>query len=271
MHVVLRAFGIASVLCVAAPIFALSAEKTAAPAADATSPPPATAATIDPDAMKALDKMGVALRSHKTFVVKSNYSSEDVLSTGQKLQYSGTAEIQARRPDHFVMSISSDTKSRNIYFDGKALTIVAPVQGYYASFDAPGTIIQVVDKAQEKYGMELPLADLFSWGVDPSLTKRIQTAMLVRAEHVDGQLCNHYAFRQQKVDWQVWIAADTSLPCKLVITNKTDPTMPQYTSVMSWSFPDRINDSVFAFAPTASDHKIVMATLAGAASPGAKQ
>ena len=231
-----------------------------------------SASQIDPDAMAALDKMGAELRSHNNFDMKADITHEDVLGSGQKLQYAGTVEVEARRPDRFKISAVSDLRDREIYYDGKAVTVFSPRLGYYASFDAPPTIAQTLKVATDKYGVELPLADLFTWGTDPSLVARVKSAFLVRPEHINGQLCNHYAFRQEKVDWQIWIRQDgPALPCKLVITNRVDASLPQYTSEMHWSFPTTMADGTFTFAPPANAHKIVMATLmSGDTKKGAK-
>src|SRR5580698_6327319 len=200
-----------------------------------------SASQVDPDAMAALDKMGAELRSHNNFDMKADITHEDVLGDGEKLQYAGTVEVEARRPDRFKMSVVSDLRDREIYYDGKTVTVFSPRLGYYASVAAPPTIAQTLKVATDKYGIELPLADLFTWGTDPSLAARVKSAFLVRPEHINGQLCNHYAFRQEKVDWQIWIQQDgPALPCKLVITNRIDSSAPQYTSEMHWSFPTTI-------------------------------
>jgi hypothetical protein len=90
----------------------------------------------------------------------------------------------------------------------------------------------------------------------------VKSGFFVRDEHVGGQVCNHYAFRNEHVDWQIWIAKDgPALPCKLVITSRDDPAMPQYSAVLHWSFPGSIADSVFAFAPPPSAKKIMIATV----------
>jgi hypothetical protein len=247
-------------LTVATPHIAAAASATATPTSG-----------IDPDAMAALDKMGAELRSHNNFDMKADITHEDVLGDGEKLQYAGTVEVEARRPDRFKMSVVSDLRDREIYYDGKTVTVFSPRLGYYASIDAPPTIAQTLKLATEKYGIELPLADLFTWGTDPSLAARVKSAFLVRPEHINGQLCNHYAFRQEKVDWQIWIQQDgPALPCKLVITNRIDASAPQYTSEMHWSFPTTIADDTFTFAPPANTHKIVMATLVAANAKGAK-
>jgi len=227
---------------------------------------------VDADAIVALDRMGAALRSHKSFVVRSEVTNEDVLEDGQKLQYSGTVQIQAQRPDRFRISIMSDTKNRELYYDGKSLTVFSPRLGLYASFPAPSTIAQTIDKASKEFDIEFPLADLFTWGQDPALKARIKSAFLVRSEHVGNLVCNHYAFRQERVDWQIWIAQDASaLPCKIVITDKADPSMPQYTAVMHWSFPTTIAENVFFFAPPAGSHRIAIARADETSTGGTKQ
>ena len=258
------ASAIVLVLAMAGPYFAVAASDTAAPAA-------APASGIDPDAMAALDKMGAELRSHTNFDMKADITNEDVLNDGQKLQYAGTVEVEARRPDRFKLSLVSDLRDREIFYDGKTVTVFSPRLGYYASFDAPPTIAQTLRVATEKYGVELPLADLFTWGTDKSLEARVKSAFFVRPEHINGQLCNHYAFRQEKVDWQIWIQQNgPALPCKLVITNRVDASAPQYTSEMHWTFPTTIADDTFSFAPPANARKIVMATLIPSDVKGAK-
>lgn len=221
-----------------------------------------SASEVDADAVAALDKMGAELRSHNVFVLKADVTNEDVLESGQKLQYAGTLEVQARKPDRFKFSAKSDLRERDIYYDGKAVTIHSPRLKYYASFDAPPTIRETVEKARADYDVELPLADLFTWGTDKSNASKLTSAFLVRPETIGGKTCNHYALRQSNVDWQIWIAADgPALPCKIVITKTSDPSQPQYSAVLNWSFPNSIDEKVFSFAAPSGAKKIVVAKV----------
>ena len=218
----------------------------------------AKSSQIDPDALSALERMGAELRSHKLFSVKADVTTEDVLNSGQKLQYSGTLELLARRPDRFKITAVSDQRARQIFYNGSSVTVFSPRLGYYGSFHAPPTIYETVEKANADYGIELPLADLFTWGTDKSDIAEIRSAFLVDNEHIGSQTCNHYAFRQKHIDWEVWIQRDGApLPCKLVITNRDDPSMPQYSARLRWSFPTSIADSAFTFVPSPTAHEIV--------------
>ena len=242
-----------------------------APVPSAPNPPaPAASPSVAPDALAALERMGAALRSKNVFTMKADVTKEEVLGSGEKLQFASTLDISARRPDRFRISNVSDVQDRQIYYDGKSLTVYAPKLGVYGTVAAPATIAQTINVAGDRYDIETPLADLFTWGTNNSAAAQLTSGFLVRLEHIDGRACNHYAFRQPDVDWQIWIAADeTALPCKLIITNTDDDSRPQYTAVMNWSFPPAIADNVFTFAPPASANKIVIVDRAARQASGA--
>ena len=59
--------------------------------------------------------------------------------------------------------------------------------------------------AEQKYDLDFPLADLFYWGTDKADLEDIKSSTYVGPSWVGGAACDHYAFRQQGVDWQLWI------------------------------------------------------------------
>ncbi|WP_029917195.1 DUF2092 domain-containing protein [Caulobacter sp. UNC358MFTsu5.1] len=233
-------------------------------AAQAQTKPAPAAAKPDPDALAALNKMGEALRALNAFTLTADVTTEQVLDSGQKLQYGGDLKIEALRPSGFKIHMDFDHKEREIYYDGKSVTLFAPKVGYYASVPAPPTIAATVATISDKYGVEIPLADLFQLGVDPALTARIQSGFDVGPEKVGGVACEHYAFRQAAADWQVWIRSDgPALPCKMVITTTQDQAQPQYTAVMTWD--DKAPaQAAYTFNPPANAHRITVADLSAA-------
>ena len=220
--------------------------------------------TPDADALAALDKMGVALRNLKFVSIKGDVTTEQVLVSGQKIQFAGTLDISAIRPDRLKMVIKSDHQERVIYYDGKAVTVFAPARGYYASAPAPATIGEALKTAKTKYDFELPLADLFLWGTDPTLTTRVRSGFDAGPETIKGAAVEHYVFRQENVDWQVWINGE-GLPLKLVITSTDDPSQPQYSSVLTWNTDVPPTADSFAFVPPAGAHRIALAQASGGA------
>lgn len=225
----------------------------------------AAADSRDPAAMAALEHMGESLRAHADVNVHADVTMEDVLIDGQKIQYGGTVDIVAHRPTQLKMVLKIGSAERQLYYDGSTMTLYSPNLKYYAQAAAPATIGEALAAAQNDYGIEIPLADLFTWGQDPSLAERVTSALAVGPETVGGQTCDHYAMRQEGVDWQVWIReGDDALPCKLVITSTHDSSMPQVTSVYTWGDPTSGDSDAFTFKAPEGSQRIALRELKSA-------
>jgi hypothetical protein len=211
---------------------------------------------IDPDAMAALHKMGAFLRDQQKFSVRSAMTTDDLLASGQKVQFAGSVELMVRRPDRLRADLKSDRKDQRFYYDGKTFTMFGERMGYYASFDAPPTLAEL-KSVLEKRGIDLPLADLFYWGTDQDKSNEITAATVVGTSTVEGTACDHYAFRQKDVDWELWVEqGQQPLPRKVVITTTTEKTRPQHSMVLTWDLSPQLGDDLFAFVPPPQAHKI---------------
>jgi hypothetical protein len=223
---------------------------------------PDTTEKIDQDAMDALNKMGAYLRSLKAFQVTAEVTTEEVLPDGQKIQFGSLAELIAEKPNHLRVDVNSDREHRVFFFDGKTFTLYAPRPMFYATLNAPPTIAEMANQLEDKYGINLPFVDLFRWGTPESGAEDITAATDFGASQVDGVTCEHYAFRQAGLDWQVWIQqGDYPLPRKLVLTTLTDEARPQHESRYTWNLAPSMNAATFAFVPTKDAKKIALAEL----------
>ncbi len=229
---------------------------------DATRLGTATGGEREPEAIAALEKMGAFLRTLTTFAVEGVGSTEEALTTGQKVQYPGTIDLLATRPNRLRANMYSTRKRREYYYDGKTFTVFAPRQGFYATIAAPPTIKELLDTAQERLGLVLPLSDLFELGIDPALTARITSGFFVSTDVVGDEVCNHYAFRQPGVDWQIWIRdGDQPLPCKWVITG-TDVADPlDYEMEFTWDLTPEVPADAFTFVPPDGADRITLASI----------
>jgi hypothetical protein len=227
---------------------------TAAPAS--AKPGPAKPA-VDPDAISALQKMGEVLRNQQNFSVQARTTTDDVLPSGQKVQYGGTVDVKVRRPDRLRMDIAGDRRNERIFYDGTTFTIFGERNGFYATFDAPKTLGELKDVIEKKYVIDLPLADLFYWGTDADKTSAITGAARVGAANVDGFVCDHFAFRQKDVDWEIWIEqGGRPLPRKVVITTTAERSKPQHSMILNWDLGAKFDDQLFTFVPPANAHQI---------------
>ena len=102
--------------------------------------------------------------------------------------------------------------------------------------------------------------DHFNWGSTDEAPKKITAAVAVGPSAVDGVTCEHYAFRQEGVDWQIWIQlGDFPLPHKLVITTLDDEARPQHTDTLTWNLAPSFNNEAFVFDPPQDAKRIVFA------------
>jgi hypothetical protein len=237
-------------------------------------PTPAPAAApasqaIEPDAVAALNRMGAYLRSLAHFSVRTDTTTDEVTDDGVKLQFGGTVTIQMQRPNRLRIDVSSDRKQRQIIYDGKSLTVFGPRNGYYATVEAPPTIRELLEAAEQKYDLNLPLTDLFRWGADDSSLAAVKEAAVIGPSRIGNVLCDHVVVRQDEVDWQVWIErGKTPLPRKLVITTTSEPAQPQFAAVMQWNVAPNFDAATFRFVPPKSAHRIPLKSAD--ATPAAK-
>ena len=228
-------------------------------------PAPATAApvrSVDPAAAKALSDMSAYLQSLSSFELTSRASLDLVTRDDEKIQMDGVGTYRVRKPNAFVIDIASDDWNRRYIYNGREFTLYAPKLGYFATWPAPATIRDTITDVETRFGISLPLDDLFRWS-EPggARAELLESGYLVGVETIDGVKTNHYAFRENKIDWQVWIQQGAQpLPRKLVIVDRTDPAHPAYVARLTWTLNPPLTDADFAFRPPA-DAKRIRITL----------
>jgi hypothetical protein len=205
---------------------------------------------VDPASIKALKDLGAHLQTLKRFSVLNLLTGERVLADGQKLQHAATAAMDVERPNKLRVVMVNARSERELIYDGKTVTLWTPAQKYYSSVPFTDTIGELTNRLEEKFAVEIPLTDLFVWGTPAASFDKIESAMNAGQDFVGKDLCDHYAFRQGKIDWQIWITVGSKpLPRKLVITNRADEASPQSVSLIEWNLKPTFTNSVFKFTP----------------------
>ena len=233
----------------------------AAPAANAqtatTTAPPQPANPVDPASIQALKDMGAYLQTLKRFGVSTEVTGERVLADGQKLQHTATADLDVERPSRIRALMRSARSQRELIYDGATVVLYTPAQKFYSTVEFSGTIGELIGRLEEKYGVQIPLSDLFVWGTPAAPLDKIDSAMNAGQDFIDDDLCDHYAFRQGQIDWQVWITTGGKpLPRKVVVTYRGDEARPQSVSLIDWNLKPTFKDSVFKFKPPKGAKKI---------------
>ena len=115
-------------------------------------------------------------------------------------------------------------------FDGKTLTVLGKNLNKYAQIDSAGSIDQLVARLRNELGMAIPGADIMLSNAYDELMADVLEAEHIGRGVIDGVECDHLAFRDNDVDWQIWVeVGNRPIPRKYIITSKAVTGAPQYT------------------------------------------
>ncbi len=212
--------------------------------------PAMSADGIDPDADKILQSMSTYLGGTKAFSMNADVDFEIVGLNGQKLQLSSLVTIVMERPAKFYATRKGLIADAEFIFDGKTLSLLGKKLNIYAQIQVPGTIDDAIRAYEFETGLPAPGADLLFADPYAILSSGVESGVYVGTTYVNGVECYHLAFREAKVDWQLWVkTGDEPLPMKYVITSKWVTGAPQYSvRFKDWNTSPKIKDDQFAFS-----------------------
>jgi hypothetical protein len=190
-------------------------------------------------------------------------SLEIVTKDQQKLMLGSSGTVNLSRPDKIRAVRDGGFADVEMVFDGKTLTVVNKDANEYAQADVPGTLDNLVDELREKFHKPVPGADLLISNIYDQLMPLVTDIKDLGTGVIGGVRCDHLAFRNQDVDWQIWIAqGDQPYPCRYVITAKQVDQAPQYTvQVRDWKTGGAITTSVYEFTNTTNAQKVDVSEL----------
>ena len=201
--------------------------------------------------------MSEALRAAPAFTVHAEIVYDDVATSGRKLQFAAALDAALRRPDGLVLAYTGDIGGKQLWYDGKAFTLL-DVRATFVTEPAPPTTTALLAKLATEQGLTFPLADLVADDPYAWLTARARSGIVVGPGDVNGITCHHLAFVQNDLEWQIWIdAGGRPLPRKLVIYYANTPGVPQYSAVLSdWKFPKTLPAARFAAELPKDAHRV---------------
>lgn len=207
----------------------------------------ASAQVVSPEAQAVIDGMTAYLRTLKTFSIDSRSTRDEVVAFGYKVQHNERATLTAQLPNKLRAEISGDLRDRTIIYDGAKLALYSPDDNVYFRTKAPDTVKELVGGLLDA-GVEMPAIDVLYQAARGTLTDDVRGGVLVGDSNIDGVDCDHLAFRQPTIDWQLWVEKGAKpLPRKIVITTRYAVGDPQFQSVLQWNLQPKIDASTFVF------------------------
>ncbi|MFS2160943.1 DUF2092 domain-containing protein [Pseudomonas sp. Pseusp122] len=209
---------------------------------------PTLAAQPDPKALAALQQTGRYLHALPYFTLDVESFTDRIVETGQVIETPSRTRVLSIRPDKLQVTVDA----QQFFYDGKHFTLHDSASGHYATIQAPAGIDPLFDQFTDRYGIALPLADLFQWDASTASKVGIDGAQLIGKERIGDQTCTHYAYRQPSIDWQLWVREGARpLPCRLVIVRNDINGLPRHSVNFDWDINRQPASSAFTFNPPA--------------------
>ena len=221
------------------------------------------ARAAEDDAGQILKSMSDYMAAQKTISLAFDSSLEVITPEMEKIQFASSGTLLMHRPNELKATRTGGYADVELFFDGKTLTVYGKNINGYTQLDAPGSVDQLIDTLRGR-GWALPGADLLLGDISGTLMSDVISSKNIGRGVVGGVECHHLAFRNQDVDWQLWVeVGDKPIPRKLVITSKAIGGAPQYTLVVNEFKTDVTADqAMFEFTPPAGATKLDLEALA---------
>jgi hypothetical protein len=209
----------------------------------------ASARADEAEAKSMLKAMSDYLAAQTTLSFGYDTNFEVVTKDHQKLLLASSGAIDLARPDKFRAARHGGFANVEMLFDGRTLTLLAKDTNLYTQVDIPGTLDHLVDELRYEYGRPIPGADLLLSNVYDALMDDVVDVKDLGSGVIGGTECDHLAFRNKEVDWQIWIAqGEHPYPCRYVITSKDVDQGPQYSiQISDWKTGTEVAADDFAF------------------------
>ncbi|WP_443216798.1 DUF2092 domain-containing protein [Rhizobium sp. Root1203] len=218
---------------------------------------PSAASAGDADAKGLLKAMSDYMGAQKNISFAYDTNLEVVTKGHQKLLLASSGKIEIGRPDKIRVQRTGGFADVEMVFDGKTLTLLGKNLNLYTPIEVPGTVEHLVDELREKLHKPVPGADLLLPNVYDELMADVVDVKDLGSGVIGGVECDHLAFRNKDVDWQIWIAqGEHPYPCRYVVTAKKVDQAPQYSiEIRDWKTGTDVAAGDFVFNNTTGAKK----------------
>lgn len=188
---------------------------------------------IDPQAAEILQNMSYFLGSKSEYTFKADAMFDTIITGERKIMYSASETVFIQKPDKFTIEYVTDIGGYKIWYTAGQATILSLPTNDFTLTTLPTNIDAALRKLLEQYNFSPALSEFLFINTFREMTQNVTSGAYFGTSHVFGTKCNHLAFTEADIDWQVWIdAGRRPVPRKLVITYKNRPGSPQFIAIL---------------------------------------
>jgi hypothetical protein len=207
--------------------------------------------TLTPEQARArgdelLREMSKTVSSVQSFSYTATEDGAIADAAGKRKEQKVARDVIIRRPNGFKAHAKGDERDVEVWYDGKHVTLVGHRQKFWVRGPMPGTLDEALDYLSAEYAIQLPTADLVYSNPYDALMTADTTGGWVDRQQIGSRTCEHVAYKQPVVDWDLWTNEETKLPCQMQITYKTEPGQPKTTvTYTNWNSSPQLAADTF--------------------------
>ena len=208
---------------------------------------------IDPRAAEVLQNMSYFLGSKNEYTFKAEVMFDQLIESNRKIQYSSEEKVYLKKKGNMTIEFISDLGGYKLWYDNGKITVLELPTNLFSIATIPATVDQALTALKDKYNFTPSLSDFLFINTYRELTRNVTSGNYFGTSKVFGVRCDHLAFVQPDIDWQIWVEiGKRQIPRKLVITYKDLPGQPQFIAIIKdWVTDKPITG--FAFQPDIPD------------------
>ncbi|MEZ4546267.1 MAG: DUF2092 domain-containing protein [Thermodesulfobacteriota bacterium] len=132
-----------------------------------------TSPNIDSESAAVLQSMSNYLGSRSDYSFKADIMYDEVLSSGQKVQYGAEAVAYLTKPNKFAISYITERGGYKLWYTAGQATILEVPENDYATATLPGTVDQALNKLSDEYAFDPVLSEFLFINTFKALTKSV--------------------------------------------------------------------------------------------------
>jgi hypothetical protein len=223
---------------------------------------PAAPTVAEPTAELVLRQMSDKLAHAKQVTFKVVREFQTSADEGEIDDVKTEIEVSLSRPDKLMAQSKGARGVRTFYADGQNVSLVDQQMNLYTTIPLGGSIDELVEKIDEKYGFTPPVAEFMLNDPYKKMSGQIQNSSYKGVQVINGVECHHVVAQGELADAELWVAVTDQLPRRLVATFKHRTGSPQLKADFSdWNLNASIDNKVFSFVPAADAEKIEMLAM----------
>jgi hypothetical protein len=226
-----------------------------------TTPAFSQSRTDDPKALTVISRMADNIGALRSCTFRLRVSHDEWHhDAGMLVKLNNAHEVFLVGPDKMLVNTTGDAGHRGFWYDGKQAYSYWYGENNYGRVAAPPTIVAMIARIHEDYGVDFPAADLLSPTFVDDLIAQSENIAFLKPVRIGDQDCFHIAANGKEQDMELWISNDAAtLPVKYLFRTREKEHVIEYEGTFSeWKMNPDLPATLFRFTPPPGSREVRM-------------